>query len=55
MRRHTYWTISEAHAARPRKRKLLIRWTCSDYVRHNHRWKWSARLCGWIQKKRAGA
>jgi hypothetical protein len=29
-----------------RKRKIEIRWTCSDFVHHEHRWKWTAWLCG---------
>jgi hypothetical protein len=29
-----------------KKRKLKIRWTCSDFVKHSHRWKWSVWLCG---------
>ena len=33
-----------------KKRKIKIRWTCSNYVHHEHRWKWIARLCGRIQK-----
>lgn len=33
-----------------KKRKIKIRWTCSNYVHHEHRWKWTARLCGRIQK-----
>jgi hypothetical protein len=31
------------------KRRLRIRWTCSDYVSHSHRWRWSAWLCGRVQ------
>lgn len=30
-------------------RRLAIRWTCSDYANHNHRWKWTAWLCGRLQ------
>jgi len=32
------------------KRKLKIMWTCSPYVHHEHRWKWTAWLCGKWQK-----
>ena len=32
-----------------RKRKLKVRWSCSDYTRHEHRWLWTARLCGFVQ------
>ena len=32
------------------KRKLRFNWTCSDYVHHSHKWKWSAWLCGRWQK-----
>lgn len=29
-----------------KKRRLQMKWTCSDFVKHSHRWKWSAWLCG---------
>jgi len=32
-----------------KRRKLLIRFTCSNTAHHEHRWWWSARLCGWLQ------
>jgi hypothetical protein len=32
------------------KRRIRTRWTCSDYVCHEHRWRWSARLCGMLQR-----
>ena len=32
-----------------KKRKLRIKWTCSNYVHHQHRWKWTAWLCGRLQ------
>lgn len=32
------------------KRKINMIWTCSDYVHHQHRWRWVAILCGKIQK-----
>ena len=28
------------------KRSLRTAWTCSDYVHHQHRWRWTAWLCG---------
>jgi hypothetical protein len=31
------------------RRRIAIRWTCSDYVSHSHRWRWSAWLCGRVQ------
>jgi hypothetical protein len=31
------------------KRKLKRAWTCSDFTHHEHRWKWSASLCGMVQ------
>ena len=31
------------------KRKIKICWTCSDYVYHEHKYKWAAYLCGKIQ------
>lgn len=30
-------------------RKLRLRWTCSDFCDHYHRWKWTAAICGKIQ------
>ena len=32
-----------------KKKKLRIVWTCSDQVHHEHRWYWTAWLCGRIQ------
>jgi len=32
-----------------KKRKIRISWSCSDYVHHEHRYKWTAWLCGRIQ------
>lgn len=32
-----------------KRRLITMRWTCSDYVHHSHRWKWAAWLCGWMQ------
>lgn len=29
--------------------KLRLCWTCSDFVKHEHRWRWSAWLCGRLQ------
>jgi hypothetical protein len=31
------------------KRKIRIVWTCSDFARHKHKWKWTATICGRIQ------
>lgn len=28
----------------------IIHWTCSDFVHHEHRWYWGARLCGRVQR-----
>ena len=30
--------------------KLRLKWTCSDRLCHHHRWRWSAWLCGRIQR-----
>ena len=30
-------------------KKIRIVWTCSNWVRHEHRWKWTAAICGWVQ------
>lgn len=30
-------------------RELRKHWTCSDFVHHEHRWKWAAWLCGRAQ------
>jgi hypothetical protein len=32
-----------------RARNIFLRWTCSDYVYHEHRYKWTAWLCGVMQ------
>ena len=32
------------------KRRIKPCWTCSDYVRHEHRWRWTAWICGRIQR-----
>jgi len=32
-----------------KKRKLKTGWTCGGKVSHQHRWYWTASLCGWIQ------
>lgn len=34
----------------PAKKKIRIRWTCSNRAHHEHRWKWTAWLCGRIQR-----
>jgi len=31
------------------KRKLKLCWTCSNYTHHEHRWKWTAWICGRTQ------
>lgn len=30
-------------------RKIKYVWTCNNFVHHQHRWKWSAWICGRIQ------
>ena len=32
-----------------KRRKIRIAWTCSDFVHHEHRYKFMAYLCGNIQ------
>jgi hypothetical protein len=32
------------------KPKLKIRWSCSDFTHHEHCYKWTAWLCGWMQR-----
>jgi hypothetical protein len=27
-----------------------LRWSCSNFVKHEHRWKWTAWLCGRFQR-----
>ena len=36
--------------SRQRKRTIRLRWSCSDYVKHEHRWRWTAWLCGRWQR-----
>lgn len=36
-----------------KKRKLKLCWSCSDYVQHEHRYKWTAYLCGRLQLVKA--
>ncbi len=31
------------------KHKLQITWTCSNYIHHQHKWKWSAWICEKLQ------
>ncbi len=31
------------------RRKIIPVWTCSDHVHHEHRWRWTAWLCGRVQ------
>lgn len=33
------------------RRKLRLYWTCSEFAKHRHRYRWIAVLCGWLQKK----
>ena len=30
--------------------RIRIRWSCCDFVHHEHRWCWTARLCGMVQR-----
>lgn len=30
--------------------KIRFMWSCSDYVYHEHKFKWCAWICGKIQK-----
>ena len=32
-----------------KRRRLRVRWSCCDYCRHEHRWKFTAVICGRIQ------
>lgn len=32
-----------------KKRKIKIVWSCSDYCHHEHKYKWTAYLCGRVQ------
>lgn len=32
-----------------KKRKLKLMWTCSDFVHHEHRFRWTAVVCGKVQ------
>jgi len=32
------------------KRKLKRRWSCSIFKRHEHRWRWTAWICGRWQR-----
>lgn len=36
-----------------KQRKMRLNWTCSDFVKHEHRWKLAAWLCGRAQAVRA--
>ena len=31
-------------------KNIEIKWSCSDYCHHEHKYKWTAWLCGRIQK-----
>jgi hypothetical protein len=35
---------------RLKKRRIRFVWTCSDYAHHEHRWHWTAWLCGRVQR-----
>ena len=41
--------IERTGDAQPRI-KIRVWWTCSDYVRHEHRWRWQAYGCGAAQR-----
>lgn len=32
-----------------KKRKLRIRYTCSDFKHHHHKYRWTAHICGKVQ------
>ena len=32
------------------KKKVRICWACSDFVYHEHRWRWAAWICGRVQR-----
>lgn len=34
----------------PKRRKLRIHWTCSNFAHHSHRWRWTAAICGALQR-----
>ena len=36
-------------SASRQKQRIRIVWTCSDYVYHEHRYKWTAWVCGVMQ------
>lgn len=38
-----------------RTRVLRYVWTCADFTHHEHRWKWSAWLCGLLQRAKGGS
>ncbi len=31
-------------------RKLRLCWTCSDFIHHEHRWRWTAWVCAQLQR-----
>jgi hypothetical protein len=33
-----------------KKKKIKIVWLCSNFTKHRHQYKWTAQLCGSIQK-----
>lgn len=33
-----------------RRTRLRYRWTCSNFAKHAHRWRWIAWLCGRVQR-----
>lgn len=40
------WQYEPIQASRHKKRRIRYYWSCSEFVRHEHRWKWTAWLCG---------
>lgn len=32
------------------RRKITLRWTCSNYVHHEHKFRWIAFICGKFQQ-----
>ena len=37
------------HGCEHKRQPINIYFTCSDYVHHEHRWRWTAWLCGRLQ------
>jgi len=36
-----------------KKKKIKINWSCSNFVKHRHRFKFTAWLCGRVQMQQA--